>query len=128
MKKLSVILLSSLVFSGETFATETMVCASRKGEVSASLLMGSLDVVAIASASVTFGDKSWATEAAGDKKIVVGQAFEDGSHLNVDFTDEQIITKIAELRLVKASEEDNFAVAGTLRLPGLGAWAVDCTE
>ena len=34
--------------------------------------------------------------------------------------------KIAELRLFKASEADAYVSSGTLRIVGMGAWAVAC--
>jgi hypothetical protein len=34
--------------------------------------------------------------------------------------------KLAELRLFKASEGETYARAGTLRIVGMGAWAVSC--
>jgi hypothetical protein len=54
-------------------------------------------------------------------KIVVGQSFEDSAQTIVDFTDDALSTKVAELRLVKASEAGMFAAAGIIRVPGTGA-------
>ena len=57
----------------------------------------------------------------------VGQAFEDADMIVVDFTDEGVSSIIASLRLFKATEGDSDATGGTLRVPGVGAWAVTCT-
>jgi hypothetical protein len=42
--------------------------------------------------------------------------------------DANLASKVAELRLFKAAEGEGEAVyAGTLRIPGHGAWAVACS-
>jgi hypothetical protein len=45
----------------------------------------------------------------------------------VDAVDPAMTSRIAELRLFKATEGNSHARGGTLRIPGLGAWAVSCT-
>ena len=113
--------------AGTARATETVICTSADGGPEISMLTGTLDVVSIVSASVEHDRKKWATDGEGAMKIIVGQAFETSTQLVVDFTDEGLSTKVAELRLVKAGEEGMFAAGGTIRLPGLGAWAVSCS-
>ncbi len=117
-----------LCLASPATATETMICVSPQEEVSVSLLMGSLDVIAVVSASVEFGGKRWATDAEGDLKIVVGQAFEDNAMMAVDLSDEGLNRKIAELRLIKTEGSDGLVIAGTVRMPGEGAWPVNCSE
>jgi hypothetical protein len=110
-------------------ATESIVCASDDKAVSIDLLVGSgLDVAAIARATIEAGGKVWATDTTGERKIAVGQAFEDAEKLIIDFTDEGVAAIVASLRLFKASESDNFVEGGTLRLAGVGAWAITCPE
>jgi hypothetical protein len=104
-----------------------MICTSSDGGPEVSMLLGSLDVVSIVTASIVHDGKTWATNGEGAMKIIVGQAFESPTQLVVDFTDEGLSTKVAELRLVKAAEEGMFATGGTIRLPGSGAWAVNCS-
>lgn len=113
--------------SGTARATETMVCSSSDGGPEVSMLMGTLDTVSIVTASIVHDGKTWATDGEGAMKIIVGQAFESASELVVDFTDEALSTKVAELRLAKAGEAGMFAAGGTIRLPGSGAWAVNCS-
>ena len=113
--------------AGTAHATETMVCTSSDGGPEVSMLMGTLDVASIVTASIVHDGKTWATNGEGAMKIVVGQAFESATQLFVDFTDEGLSTKVAELRLAKAGEEGIFAAGGTIRLPGSGAWAVNCS-
>jgi hypothetical protein len=123
-------LIFSLLFAGaagSARATETMICTSGDGGPEVSMLMGTLDVASIVSASIVHDGKTWATNGEEAMKIIVGQAFENETLLVVDFTDEGLSTKVAELRLVKAGEEGMFATGGTIRLPGSGAWAVSCS-
>lgn len=128
MKRAATAAFLLMCISGPAAATETMICVSPQQEVSVSLLMGSLDVIAIASASIEFGGKRWATDAEGDLKIVVGQAFEDNAMIAVDLSDEGLNKKIAELRLIKTEGSDGQVIAGTVRMPGEGAWPVNCSE
>jgi hypothetical protein len=123
-------LILTLLFAGaagSARATETMICTSADGGPEVSMLMGTLDVASIVTASIVHDGKTWATNGGGPQKIIVGQAFEDTTQLVVDFTDEALSTKVAELRLAKASEEGMFAAGGTIRLPGAGAWTVSCS-
>jgi hypothetical protein len=123
-------LIFSLLFvisAGAARATETMICLSADGGPNVTMLMGTLDVASIVTATIEHDGKRWASDAEGAMKIIVGQAFEDSAQLVVDFTDEGLSTKVAELRLVKAGEEGMFATGGTIRLPGSGAWAVSCS-
>jgi hypothetical protein len=123
-------LLLSLLFAGAAGtarATETMVCISAEGGPEVSMLMGTLDTVSIVTASIAHEGKTWSTNGEGAMKIIVAQAFEDSAQLVVDFTDEGLSAKVAELRLAKASEEGMVAAGGTIRLPGEGAWTVSCS-
>jgi hypothetical protein len=127
MRRLTAGLLLAALAAPAT-ATESIVCASDDKAASVDVLVGlGLDVVSIARATIEAGGKSWATDAAGEQKIAVGQAFEDAEKLIVDFTDEGVSTIVASLRLFKASEGEDYVSAGTLRVAGAGAWAVTCS-
>jgi hypothetical protein len=111
-----------------SLATEWIACASSDGGASMDILVGSVDVLSIAGITVTVGDKVWATDPAygpGDP-VIVGQAFEDADTIRVDAVDDGYVV-VAALRLFKASEGEDYVHAGTLRIPGHGAWAVACT-
>jgi hypothetical protein len=110
-------------------ATEWLNCADRDGAASVDLLLGAMEIAAIAGVTVSTGDRVWAShvEYGPGDPIAVGQAFETPDMLIVDLMDDAIANKIAEVRLFKASEGDLFAYGGTLRIPGFGAWAVSCT-
>ena len=116
-----------LALAAPAAATESIVCASEDKAASIDVLVGlGLDVVSIARATIEAKGKNWATDATGEQKIVVGQAFEDTEKLVVDFTDEGISAIVASLRLFKASEGEDYVTGGTLRVTGVGAWAVTC--
>lgn len=121
---------ASLLFglAAPAVATETITCASDDKSASIDVLVGlGLDVISIARATIEAKGKTWSTDAQGSQKIVVGQGFEDSERMLVDFTDENVAAIVASLRLFKASEEEDFATGGTLRISGVGAWAVACS-
>jgi hypothetical protein len=126
------LLATALIATGvasPALATEWLNCSDRDGAASIDLLLGTLDVVSIAGMTISVGDKAWAShvEYGPGEIVTVGQAFETPEALVVDVMNEGVTTKIAELRLFKASEADTFVYAGTLRIPGHGAWAVSCS-
>lgn len=115
--------------SSPAFATEWVNCADAAGAASFDLLLGATEVISVAGMTITVGDKVWASDVAygPGEPIAVGQAFEAADMILVDVVDPGVTTRIAELRLFKASEGDTMVYAGTLRLPGHGAWAVSCS-
>ena len=109
-------------------ATEWVTCSADGEDASVDVLVGlGMDVISISAARIDAGGKTWATDAEGDQKIIVGQGFEDADKMMVDFTDPGVSTIVASLRLFKASEGDSFVSGGTLKVAGVGAWAVACT-
>ena len=68
---------------------------------SAGILVGMVDVISIAQAKVEAGGKKWATDAAGDARIRVGQAFENAEKIVVDFTDDGVSSIVASLQAVQ---------------------------
>jgi hypothetical protein len=117
-------------FSTPSLATEWINCSDAEGQASFDFLVGAMDVIAVVGLTITVGDKVWASDVAygPGEPVAVGQAFETAEMILIDATDEAISTRIAELRLFKAEEGDAAPVyAGTLRIPGHGAWAVSCS-
>lgn len=112
-----------------SFATEWVDCSDAAGAASISYLAGSLDALAVVGLNISVGDKVWASDVAygPGEPVVVSQAFETPEMVFIDTMDPNMTGKIAELRLFKASEGDSVVAAGTLRMPGLGAWPVSCT-
>ena len=110
-------------------ATEWVNCVAPEGAATFDFLAGSVDVLSIVGLNISTGDQVWANSAAygpGDP-VAVGQAFETADTLLIDAVDEGATTRIAELRLFKATEADAVVYGGTLRIAGYGAWPVSCT-
>ena len=109
-------------------ATEWVHCSDTGGAASFDYLAGDgVGVLSISALTVTAGEKVWASDAAngpGDP-VSVGQAFEDADSVRIDAMDKDF-TRIASLRLFKASEGDSSVYGGTLTIAGQGAWAVSC--
>jgi hypothetical protein len=98
--------------------------------VSVDLLVGHVDVLSIARAVVSIGDKTWSStpDTWPGTPISVGQGFEDDRMLVVDFTDENVTEVIGRLRVFKAGEGDSRAAGGVFTFKGHGAYAVDCSD
>lgn len=113
----------------QSAATEWVNCAAPDGAASIEYLAGTLDVMSVSGLTISVGEKVWASDVAygpGDP-VAVGQAFETADAVYLDAMTPDMAAKIAELRLFKAGEGDSVALAGTLRLPGIGAYAVNCS-
>ena len=129
MSRLAAIAFSICGLATPSLATEWIDCSDADGAATFSYLAGSLDTLGIVGLNISVGDKAWASDVAygpGDP-VAVGQAFETADMVLVDAVDPEMTRRIAELRLFKASEGNSHARSGTLRIPGLGAWAVSCT-
>lgn len=108
-------------------ATGSIACTSPdEDSVSVELTIGSLPVLAVVGAAITAGDERWSTDAQGVAAISVGQAFAEEDRLLIDFTDTNVERVVVEVRLFRAFEEDDAAMAGTLRIPGKGSWPLVC--
>jgi len=129
MIRLAAIAASLCGLATPSFATEWVDCTDAGGEASFSYLAGALDTLQVVGLNISVRDKVWASDVAygpGDP-AVVGQAFETAETVMVDAVNPELTARIAELRLFKAGEGQSSVRAGTLRVPGLGAWAVSCT-
>ena len=124
-----VFLAGSLLGIAPAFATGEISCANGDG-VGVDLLVGHLEVLHIARAVITVGDKVWSStpESWPGIPITVGQAFEDDGQLLVDIADEAVNEVIARLRAIRLAEGDKAVTAGVLSIKGEGVWAVDCSE
>lgn len=125
----SLVLALALCASATTAqATEWMYCGDQEGTVELGFLLGSVDAFMPAGATMRHDTQHWTTsEAYGEGAIMtVGQGFSDKEVLIVDLYDEAVSAAIAELRIWKSEEGDMTVAAGTLRIPGQGAWAVAC--
>ncbi len=107
-------------------ATEWLVC-SDGDKASISVLLGHMEVIAVAEIMIEVGPKKWSTKVEGGTLITKGQAFETEDQMWIDVTDANANAILAELRVFKATESDQYVSGGTLRMAGEGVWAVTCT-
>ena len=107
-------------------ATEWMIC-SDGDKASFNVLLGNMNVIAVDTIEVEVGTRKWSTRGNGATLITKGQAFETADQIYIDATDDKSDAIVAQLRLFKASEGEDSVSAGTLRVPGEGAWAVTCS-
>ncbi|WP_316360113.1 hypothetical protein [Devosia sp.] len=109
-------------------ATEWMYCGDTEAVVEVGFLLGSIDAFLPAAITMRHKTMHWTSgEAYGEgAPITMGQGFADARTLQVDLFDENLIERVAELRLSRAEEGDMVVLAGTLRIPGQGVWAVAC--
>ncbi|HUF55149.1 MAG TPA: hypothetical protein VMM55_01160, partial [Thermohalobaculum sp.] len=89
--------------------------------------IGTLPVLAVVSARIEADGAIWTLEGAGEgTPVVVGQAARTDGWAVVDFTDPNLTAIVAELRLLRATENHDTVEVGTLRLPGRGVHALVC--
>lgn len=117
----------ALAAASPTQATEWMYCNDAQSTVTVGLLLGSMDTLAVSGIVLSHNDRVWASHTAygPGEEVSMGQGFENESMMMVDLMDKDFVL-LAQLRLMKASEGADYAVAGTLRMPGAGAWTVTC--
>ena len=127
MKRFAAAFLLLSLGSLPAFASGTVECASADEGARLSLTIGSLPVLAVVDAEIEAGGRSLGLNREGDEVMAVGQAFATEDEMRVDFTDPNVERVLAELRLFSATEGRDMAMAGTLKIPGAGAWALICS-
>lgn len=117
-----------LPLAAPAHATGELSCAGEG--VGIDLLVGHVDVLSIARAVITVGDKTWSStpDSWPGTPISVGQGFEDEQMLVVDFTDESVSEVIGRLRVFKGAEGESRAAGGVFTFKGHGAYVVDCSD
>lgn len=68
----------------------------------------------------------FSTDPAQGTEIGVSEAFSGNHRIQIDFADANYENVVAELRLFWTEEESDPVYGGTLKIVGLGAWAVHC--
>lgn len=116
------------LWAAPAFATGEVYCEGPEGSgVVFGYGFGRVPGLAVISATIEVGDQSWSVvEREGATQIVVLQGAYEGSLTIIDFADQYVSEVVASVRLVSASEGRDFAMAGTLRIPGVGAFALVC--
>lgn len=116
--------------STPALATQGMLCSAPDDAARISLSLGSAGGLGFAGASMAADGRAWVTDPAyGEGEIFTfGQGMADADGMRIDFFDDIVNERVAELRLFRAEEGDDYVLAGTLRIIGTGAWAVVCQE
>lgn len=126
MKRLAATCASLVLAVAPAAATGSIDCADADGEASVSLTVGSLPVLSVVGAAIEADGMRWSLGGEGESAIAVGQAFQDADAMRVDFTDPNVESVVAALRLFSAHEGRHSAMAGTLHIAVRGAWALTC--
>lgn len=112
--------------SGGAYATGAIECNDPEGRASVNLTIGSLPILAVVGAQISTGEHQWSLGDEGDSAIISGQAFGTSDEMRIDFTDPNAGQVVAEVRLFSASEGKDTVLAGTLKMTGIGAYALIC--
>lgn len=114
-------------------ATEWIICGDGEKKVSFEILVGLLDYLSIDTVRMEANGKLWSSkDEPGATPIYVAQAFEADDHMLVDVAEDGGAV-IASLRVFEAHDDGSEtvepmdAMGGTLHIPGLGAWTVECS-
>lgn len=126
MKRLAAIGVLLIALAVPAKATEWLNC-SDGDRASFNVLLGNMNVIAVDTVEIEAGGKKWSTRGGDGRLITKGQAFETADQIYIDMTDDKLDSIVAQLRLFKASEGEDYVSAGTLRVAGVGAWAVTCS-
>jgi hypothetical protein len=124
----SLIFAASLLLASPALATEWVYCGDAGGEATVGVLLGGVEFTSIVGITLTAGDAEWASaEVYGPgKPIAAALAYIGDDQIIVDFSDEESLETIAELRVYIAEEGEDYVQGGILRVPGHGASVVSC--
>ena len=124
----SVIIAAALMLATPAFATEWVYCGDAAEEASVGLLLGGVEFSSIVAITLEAGDAQWSSaEVYGPgAPIAAALAYIGDDQIIVDFSDEESLETIAELRVYIAEDGEDYVQGGTLRVPGHGAWVVSC--
>jgi len=121
------VLLVLAMTSSTGLATENIICADASNAATMTFLVGTTPGLAPLGLYMRSGDKKWSTRKEdGGTTVTVAQSFSDDSGMRIDVADDNLERIIAELRVNLAREGGEIVFAGTLRIAGIGVWAVTC--
>lgn len=133
MKQLLAVAAMVLGLATPAHATEWIICGDGQKKVTFEILVGMMDYLSIDTVRMEANGKLWSSkDEPGATPVYVAQAFEADDHMMVDIAGDGGAV-IASLRVFEAHEagsdtvEPMDAMGGTLQIPGLGAWTVDCS-
>ena len=126
MRVALLLLLGALCASPAT-AAQWISCTDAGGEASFDYFIADGDEFSVSAVTVTAGERVWASDPAngpGDP-IRVGNFHDDVTLSFVEATDE-LLNKVAELKVFKVTQGESTVYGGTLHIVGVGAWVVSC--
>lgn len=124
----SLLVAASLLLASPAVATEWVYCGDPGDEASVGMLLGGPEFTSIVAITLRAGEAEWASaEVYGPgKPIAAALAHVGADQIIVDFTGEENLETIAELRVYIAGEGEDYVQGGVLRVAGHGAWVVSC--
>lgn len=128
MKRAAALLPLLIATATPAAATGGITCSSPDDAASVEITIGHVPGLAVVGASIGVGERNWAINLSGEQALTVSQAFTTGGHYWIDFADEIVNEIVAELRLHRVDEGSDIGFGGTMRMPGVGAWTLACSE
>ena len=130
IRKLGLFCAAMVLCAGEALATQNIICNAPDDKASFGFLVGTTPGLNPLGAGMEAGGKKWTTKPeAGATLITIAQAFSDDEGMKIDIADDNSERIIAKLRLTRAHEDgEEWILAGTLHIVGVGAWPVTCSE
>lgn len=128
MNRRMVLALLAALVSTPALATGGIYCNGADGaKVSAFLTVGRVPGLAVVGARIDIPGKAWSMIAADDAdRIVLAQGAVIGDLTVADFSDPGAEQIQVSLRVLQARVQETSAAAGTLAVPGEGAWPLIC--
>ncbi len=125
MRQLLIGLVMLLIATSPAMATGAIICVSKQG-ASITLQVGNVAVESILDATITDNNSVWSTNATQASSISILQSFFNDEQILIDFSDNNFEEIFARLRLFRVFDGEEQAIAGTLQITDVGAWAIVC--
>ena len=109
-------------------ATGGIACSSIDDAATVEIAIGHVPGLAVVGATILVGERRWGMNLSGEQALTVSQAFATEGHYWIDFADGIVNEIVAELRLHRVDEGMDIGFGGTMRMPGIGAWTLACSE
>lgn len=122
-------LIATIVFTAApALATGGIYCdGAVDPTISAYLTVGRVPGFAVVGARIDAAGQAWDMNATdGATEIALAQGAVVGDLIVADFSDPNAEKIIVSLRVVHATNDVSAAAAGTLSIPGVGAWPMIC--
>ncbi|MFT3986729.1 hypothetical protein [Aestuariivirga sp.] len=126
MKRLAALLWFPVLTASPALATEWLNCAAEGGKAEMNVLLGLTDYVAVDTVNISVGKKTWSNKKGQGISVAVSQAYQTSDMTLIDVADNDG-AQVGQLRIFTASEGEDSAYGGVLRIVNEGAWPVSCS-